>query len=198
MKKTWIAISLFILIFAFAGIDYALNVNQKKVATPIQESSKENPEIKEYNFTLPLIQSGKFNYTLFKRNRTQEIFEKFDLSSLENIKIYKNVFKPNQKEYANDLITAYEIQGGEAQGGYTYLNLKLKVMEQIGESENINETNKYGYNSFFYNDINRPNTAFIVTQIKDNVFAFEYNKLQKRNFEKIKEMIDFLMKPANL
>jgi len=196
MKRLGLAIIVLIAIIGFAAADYFVNA-------PLEQTPKitaDLPADSYTNITQMLINSnpGQFNYLIAKRDRTKQIFDKFDMSSLEETIIFKNVLKKIGSEDITDQIVIYEIQGPQNQGKITYLNLKLKVIDQKDITGSINEVSGYGYNSFFYNDLNNKNTGFLLTQIKDNLFGFQYNKKEDGgNFETVKIMVDAL-KSLNL
>ena len=195
MKKLFLAIIILIAITAFAAADYFINAPLENIPEiKIQSTEQIQIEASYSNITQMIIDSNpvEFDYLIKNRNRTKQIFGKFDMSSLENSVIFKNVLIKKEADDQSEQIIIYEIQGPQNQGRITYLNLKLKLVDQINVSNSINEVSGYGYNSFFYNDENNKNVGFLVAQIKDNIFGFQYNKESAENFETIKLMIDAL------
>ncbi len=203
MKKFPIVLLIGLTIFAIAATDYAANVQRQKMKNvPVGM-----PESDPYpNLTQNLLDENPliFSYKIDKRTRTNQIFERFDMSTL-SARVYRNDLESETKAPVDEtgtgtvtvppsrLLTVYEVQGPENQGGLTYLNLKLKLVDQIDATGAMNESSQYGQNSFFYNDLNHPDTAYLVTQIKDNVYGFQYGKTDEETFKTIKAMINSLM-----
>jgi hypothetical protein len=196
MKRLPLVIIVLIAIVALAAADYFVNAPLENLPTFKSQPADDIQIGASYsNITQMLIDSNttEFNYVITKRDRTKQIFEKFDMRSLENSVIFKNVLDKQEGEDTGDQIVIYEIQGPQNQGRITYLNLKLKLIDQMGAAGSVNEISGYGYNSFFYNDKNNENNGFLVSQIKDDLFGFQYNKKEDDgNFEIIKLMIDAL------
>lgn len=189
MKKLSLAIVILIGIGIFASLDYYLNINNKTINTDqiaITKIENKLVETFEINFTKSFLQDNPtFNYAVSKTDQVSQMFEKFDLSTLKGVKIYKN----NLEKEETDPITVYEIQAEKGQGGIAYIATKAIVIDQIDATGRINEVSSYGYNAFFYNDINRENTVFLLTQIGDNLFGFQSNK---QSFKIIESMIKTL------
>ena len=192
MRKVSLFIIIFCAIAVFATADYFINIEPtiavvRSASPTTQDLSDPYP-----NLTQNLLDqnTNQFSYNISKRDRSQQLFEKFDLSLLDNIRIYRNALALNG---INTSIVIYEIQGPRNQGGLTYLNVKLKLIEQLDATEAINEVNDYGYNSFFYNSDTSPDNGFLLTQIKDNLFGFQYNKSIESNFTIIRNLIRALM-----
>ena len=196
MKRLPLAIIVLVAVVAFAAADYFINAPLSELPDIISEFTADTQVFdSSANITQMLIDSNtaEFDYIIAKRDRAKQIFEKFDISSLENVVIFKNVLDKKEGQGSGDRIIIYEIQGAPNQGQLTYLSLKTKVIDQMTGMGAINEVSGYGYNSFFYNDINNQNTGFLLTQIKDNLFGFQYNKGgDGKNFETIKLMIETL------
>lgn len=196
MKRLPLVIIVLIAIVTLAAADYIVNAPLESLPTFKTQPADDNQIGASYsNITQMLVDSNptEFNYVITKRDRTKQIFDKFDMSSMESSIIFKNVLDKKESEDGGDQIVIYEIQGPQNQGRITYLNLKLKLIDQMGAAGSINEVSGYGYNSFFYNDKNNENNGFLVSQIKDNIFGLQYNKKEDGgNFEIIKLMIDAL------
>lgn len=185
MKKLPLAIALLVLIMAFAGADYALNVSRSGSAV-----TADTPD-QAPNLTEELLRKdpASLELQLVRRNRTAQLFEKIDLSALASLRIYQSTL---QKQ--SDLpILLYEVQGPSGQGGLTYLNTKLKFLDQIDATETVNETNEFGHSSFYFNDLNAPDSSFLVVQILDNLYGFQFNKKSTSAFSIIKSMINTLL-----
>ena len=106
--------------------------------------------------------------------------------------IYQNHLKKGEGE-DDELILLYEIHGPEGQGSLTYLSVKLQFISQINATtETLNEDSVLGNNSFFFNDLNYENTAFILTQVGDNLFGFQYSKGSATAYEDVKAIIESL------
>lgn len=194
MKRLPLAIIVLIAIVALAAADYFVNAPLEIMPSLKSQPVDDQISTSYSNITQMLIDSNpaKLDYVISKRDRAKQIFDKFDMSSLDNSVIFKNILDKKENESITDQIIIYEVQGPQNQGKIIYLNLKLKLIDQISSSENINEVSGYGYNSFFYNDKNNENTGFLISQIKDNIFGFQYNKENEDIFEVIKLMIDAL------
>jgi len=194
MKKLHVAIVLLLLIAAFAATDFAVNVKRTRLQGVPPPSADPYP-----NFVQSIVgKNPDIGYVFLKRNRTKQLFEKFDLSSLENIRIYRSILEQAvqptaPEEKVKKQMVIYEVQGPDNQGGLTYLNIKLKLIDQLDATGNINEAGSFGYNSFFYNDMNYPDTAFLLVQIKDNLFGFQYEKTDEETFKTVKAIIASLM-----
>ncbi|GEM_PF-5111319 len=185
MKKLPLALLLLALIVAFAGADIALNVSRAGHAV-----TADTPD-QAPNLTEALIQKdpASLELQLVRRNRTAQLFEKIDLSALTKIRIYQSTLqKPGDLP-----ILLYEVQGPSGQGGVTYLNTKLKFLDQIDATETVNETNEFGHSSFYFNDLNAPDSTFLVVQILDNLYGFQFNKKSASSFPIIKSMINTLL-----
>jgi hypothetical protein len=192
MKKLYFAIIVLIAIAAFASADYFINAPLEKLPGEVFNSVAGDSQT---NITQMLLDgnTAEFNYIISKRDRVKQIFEKFDMSSLENVAIFKNTLDKKEEHDPGSQIIIYEIQGPQNQGKITYLNLKLKLIDQTGITGTINEVSGYGYNSFFYNDLNNQNIGFLLAQIKDNLFGFQYNKSDDGgSFETVKLMVEAL------
>jgi len=205
MKKSYFLIIIFVLVVGFAAADYFINAPLEKFpgVSGLNEETTQVPDSSYPNIIQMLLDSNPpaFDYTVTKRNRTKQLFEKFDLSSADNVVIFQNVLDKKTTDGMDEIIgqpedynriMIYEIQGPQNQGRITYLNLKTKLIDQMDVTGTINEVSGYGYNSFFYNDLNNANTGFLFTQIKDNLFGFSYNKANESVFDTIKLMVEAL------
>lgn len=138
-------------------------------------------------------------FALASQQPTKQIFEKIDLSNLQNVSAYQNSFKKLTSEEDSSSIELYEIVGPASQGGLTYLNVKLQFIAQIeGELETINENGAFGENSFFFNNQNYPDTAFLVVQIGNSVLGFQYHKNQEGLYDEVQSIIKQLTENSNL
>ena len=197
MKKTQLFVILIVVIALFAYADYAMNVPQgislPEIPQEEVETAGSGPVIVDPNITQAILDGSVIGetYKIEKRSRTTELFELFDLSQISNVSAYSNILIKG----AGDLqpIYVYEIQGPEGQGKITYLNIKLKLIDQLGSSAGINETGSYGFNSLFYNDEANPSTGFLLSQIGDTIFGFKYNKAEGNVFDFVKQFVEYYM-----
>ena len=200
MPKIYFFILIFLGIVIFATTDYFFNV--RTTTSPISSLVTDvNSTEADSNLIQSLLnQDSSLNYQIANRNRTTYVFEKFDASNMKNIRIYRNLLEAPKSEKTTTStktnedtshypIIIYEIHGPKNQGSLTYLNVKLKFVDQLSDTENINEMNEYGHNSFFYNDLKNKNTGFLLIQIGDNLFGFQYQKKPKDSIDTIKTMI---------
>jgi len=198
MKKGLLAIIILLGIATFASLDYYLNINNKPGVKSeeiiidtaqekvVEKVNTEVPKKSEINLIQSLLNKRTdLTYKIAKRNRATQLFEKFDLSTLKSVKIYKNELTKKDES----IVIAYEIQANKGQGGIIYIALKSLIKEQIDATGGMNEVSSYGYNAFFYNDINRENTVFLLTQIGDSLYGFQSNK---QSFKIIESMIETL------
>ena len=198
MKKLQLFIILLVVIVLFAYADYRLNVPEGIDLPNIPSISKDEPKNDAPVVTLPnvtqivLDTSGMAaNYKIEKRTRTTELFETFNLSNVANVTAFSNVIIPKEGEVIP--LYVYEIHGPKGQGKITYLNVKLKLIDQLGSSANINETGDHGFNSLFYNDVSNPNSGFLLSQIGDMVFGFKYSKTTENSFDSVKQFVEYYM-----
>lgn len=189
MKKTFFFILILVGTAAFAFADYFFNA-QGVILTPTPTSSSQTgvPPAQDTrpNIAQALLVDSE-SYTALNRSRVNQIFEVVDLSDLPTVAAYASELSPVLPTL--DPITLYELQGPVNQGGLTYLNVKLKFINQISATATVNEVGTYGQNSFFYNNVNTPKTAYLVTQIGDNILGFKYPKENTTTFEVIQNMI---------
>lgn len=185
MKKGALAALLLLVIIAFFGLDFLLNgktAKNEKTVAPVTNIATTDRQ---------LIQEGApTQLTITRRSRTTELFERIDLSDLP-IKAYRNEIKKN--EYPQDPpFIAYEIQGEQGQGGINYLNIKLKFVNGLKAEENIKEVEGYGDASFFFNNPDNQESAFLVTQLGNHVYGFQYDKKNQKDFDIIRTLISSL------
>ena len=195
MKKVQLFIIILVVIILFSAGDYFVNApGSIKTAdtTNFMQGQVNQIEDPYPNLVQELldIKGDELEYRVVKRERNIQIFEKFDLSTLSNAVIFLNTL---QSTNTGSPIAIYEIQVKKNQGSLIFHNLKLKIIDQMGRSGTVNEVTNYGYNAFFYNDSDNENTGYLVSQIKDNIFGFQYSKADENNFTTIKSMINALM-----
>lgn len=201
MKKLQLAILILVTIALLGVADYFVNVPEgiplPKPSTSSQqtEEGKAVPEVVNHpNITKEILDTGALpaNYKIEKRTRSMELFEAYDLSGLVNVSVYKNILigaEPNGQLP----IYVYEMHGPAGQGSITYLNIKLAIIDQLGSEAGINETGDLGYNSLFYNDQKNPSTGFLLSQVEDIVFGFQYNKKSSQAFDFVKSLVNTYM-----
>ncbi len=204
MKKFYSVFLILIMIGLLGFADYYFNfpnglanIVQKQEIKEVRESntvhtsaSKITNTTPDTNITQKIIESySNGNYKIKERNRSKELFEKFDLSELANISIYKNELFSKDK---NDSIPIYiyEINSPKGQGGITYLNIKMSMIKQNSSEENINENKDYGQASLFFNNPANKTTAYLLVQIQDLIFGFQYNKKSSKSFDFIKTLVN--------
>jgi hypothetical protein len=216
MKKSSLILIILIIIGLFAGADYYLNnlKDQPLPKIPKTPSDNLNPENSGFSDTFFRLNEDVLSYKVISQKQTSQIFEKIDLSNINNIKIYldslEKVSAPSQIPVAeatettppvsteakenNQSIYLYEIHGPLGQGSFTYLNVKLQFISQINATtEVLNETGEFGQNSFFYNDQDFANVAFLLTQVGDNLYAFQYNRVDPAIYNDVKSIISKIM-----
>jgi len=216
MKKSSLILIILIIIALFAGADYYLN-NLKDQALPkIPKPTTDtvSPDKSEFADAAFKLNEDVIGYKLVSQKKTSQIFEKIDLSNINNIKIYLDTFEkasapaqipvtetteatppaPTDVKENNQSIYLYEIHGPVGQGSLTYLNVKLQFISQINATtEVLNETGEFGQNSFFYNDQSFENVAFLLTQAGDNLYAFQYNKVDPVIYNDVKSIVAKIM-----
>ena len=219
MKKIHIILIIVIIVALFAAADYYLNnldgrvaLNAIKDATVADDTTSDNENTGFIDSIFKLNQDV-LDYKVISQVQTSQVFEKIDLSNIKNIKIYRNRLEkssisatavPNGEvgesannsddTQANTSIYLYEIHGPSNQGSLTYLNVKLQFISQINAtSEILNETGELGNNSFFFNDLNYENIAFLLVQIGDKLFAFQYNKQNSEIYDDVRAIVADLM-----
>jgi hypothetical protein len=199
MKKLQLAILLLIVIALFISADYYINPPQPVDAVPLSpsEADRNADEVppmasppQPLREALEDPDSG-LNLQVLKRARTDELFEMYNLSKIEDLKVFK--YQIGQDDTGGQPINVYEIFGPQGQGQLTYLNIKLLIEDQKQEADTINETASLGHNNFFYNSKTQESTAYLVTQISDVVYGFQYSKTDEGSYDSIKTIIQRLM-----
>ena len=198
MKKLQLAILILVVIAIFISADYFVNMPgglpAPSPSLPKTETNETAPVAREVpNVIKQILNQGTFPsvYTLEKRIRTTELFEDFNMNEVANISIYKNILISSESEKGP--IYIYEIHCPVGQGAVSYLNIKLTMIDQMGAEEGINETSEYGYNSLFYNDKKRSANAFLLSQVDDIIFGFQYSKDSSSAFDFIKTLVNNYM-----
>ncbi len=217
MKKLPLTLIILVILALFVSADYFLNNLDSDVAVNeiknINVSADSKPD-KDSGFidAYYKVNDDVLGYKVISQVKTSQIFEKIDLNSLNNINIYRNRLEKSISQTTTDksqavptseTIYTYEIHGPKNQGSLTYLHTKLQFIAQInGVNETINEVDTYGHNSFFFNDDNYKNTSFLLTQINDDLYGFQFNKTNpetgedSNSYEDVKKMINNLMPNA--
>jgi len=218
MKKFPLFLLLIIVLAGLAGADFYLNGLaapgpidlsnfQPTTVADIPRQEAAPPAVTGSVFQLSQSVDG---YAVEAQLQTKQIFEKIDLSSIGNIKVYRHELMKSSAPAAEtpgagdspsvdtpQPLLIYEILGPEGQGSLTYLNVKLQFIAQIDAvTETLNETGQFGHNSFFYNDANYQNTAFLLVQVKDHLYGFQYNKSVPEAYEDVQRLITDLVSGA--
>jgi len=204
MKKLPLFIIIVIALSLFAAADYYLNNLDGQVLLDLKEqitevtAAPEPPEAPETPVITSrfMIDQDVEGYQVINQLQTRQIFESTDLSNINNITITRNEFikRAEQEEETLPPLFIYEIRGPASQGSLTYLNVKLQLIAQINTvTKTLNETSEFGQNSFFFNDKNYENTAFLLVQIHDNLFGFQYDKGKTTVYDDVKRIIQSLM-----
>jgi len=197
MKKLQLFVVLLAVTTLFAFTDYRLNIpegiNIQTIPSIVEKPVTETPVAILPNITQMILDGSGMSqiYKIEKRTRTTELFELFNLSNVTNISVFNNLLITNDS--ATSPIYAYEIHGVTGQGKITYLNLKLKIIDQLGSAVDINETGGYGVNSLFYNNESNPNSGYLLSQIGDVVFGFKYSKIDGKSFDSVKQFVEYYM-----
>lgn len=185
MSRLPITVIVLVLLSLFATADLYLNKVELKTqanmpAIPTQQPVVQAPDNK-------LLLSGNYaGYQVAQQFETRQIFEKINLNEIKNIRIFKSQLIDDSEIP----LFIYEVIGPDNQGQLTYLNVKLELIAQMNNStETINETNSFGSNSFFFNDTDYPNTAFLLTQIDDHLYGFQYSKEKPETYGKVQAVI---------
>lgn len=202
MKKLQIFILIIVVAGLFAFADYYVNVPEgiptpSLPSVPAQQQTQTSapPEVRnDPNITKQILEQSGLGeqYKIEKRARSTELFETFDLSAVSNISAYKNILI--KIGAATQIpVYAYEIHGPAGQGSITYLNLKLAMIDQLGSEAGINETGDLGYSNLYYNAPSNAKTAYLLTQVGDVVFGFQYSKDSQEAFDFVKSLVNNYM-----
>jgi len=212
MKKFSLIFIILIIIALFAGADFYLNNLKEQVVAKTPPVPLISPDAVATEFADAAFKLNEdvLGYKVINQKQASQIFEKIDLSNIKNIKIYLDRLEKaaagNQalsaedaqdelkavtgSDVKNQSIYLYEIHGPLGQGSLTYLNIKLEFIRQINATtEVLNETGGLGQNSFFFNDQAFENVAFLLTQVGDNLYAFQYNKQDPAIYDDVKAII---------
>ena len=202
MKKLPLFVIIVVALGLFATADYYLNNLDGQVVLDLKNqisdaAATEPPTVPTITSVFQLNEKIG-SYTVASQVQTSQIFEKFDLSNVNNIKIFRNALEKESLPAESKPVFLYEIHGPKNQGSLTYLNIKLQFIAQIDvKAETINETSEFGSNSFFFNDVNYKDTiAFLLVQMGDNLFGFQYDRTDTAVYDDIKEIIQSLMSKA--
>jgi hypothetical protein len=201
MRKLPLLLLIIIALVLFASADFYLN-RLSLPSDPLSFAQKSpvtiadpDPVVLPTVFKLNQVIEG---YRVTDQVQTSQLFDNIDLTTVGSVKIYKHKLEKegSTEEVApnKEQITVYEIHGPKGQGSLTYLNIKLQFIGQINaRTQTLNEDAQFGHNSFFYNDLNYKNTGFIVTQINDNLYGFQYNKSDPQFYTGVQALIQKLL-----
>lgn len=113
------------------------------------------------------------------------MYKTIQLDDLEEVTLNKTLIKTDNELLAK----AYVISVGiNANVNDIYEILKTRAASGLGIE--VNETNQYGLASFFINDSNRPNTAFLTVRVGGLIYGFSY---PKEYHPQIKNLVQLLM-----
>ncbi len=201
MKKLQIFILIVVVAGLFAFADYYVNVPEgiptprlpSKTATPEVTVEKVPEVVIHPNITKQVLESNAMDdYKIEKRARSTELFEVFNLADVSSISVYKNILI--ETDPSGKLpVYVYEVHGPAGQGSITYLNLKLAIIDQLGSEAGINETGDIGYSSLFYNDQSNDTTGYLLSQVGDTVFGFQYSKGSSEAFDFVQSLVNNYM-----
>ena len=201
MKKFQLTILLLIVIALLISADYFINLPdglpELSPSLPgesdLSSQEDEAPINADYpNVTKQVLQElAEADYTLEKRSRSTELFESFNLSEVANVVTFRNILIGSINGQAP--LYVYEIHAPSGQGAISYLNIKLTMLDQLRDEAGINETGDIGYSSLFYNDPVRSNTAFLLSQVGDMIFGFQYDRNSTTDFDFVKDLVNNYM-----
>jgi hypothetical protein len=197
MRKAQIAIVLVVVLAAFAAADYYLNnlgqgisLQPQEGSQPTQANAQVEPASVQSVFKVGDEEGG---FKVVSVKPVSQIFEKIDLSGVKNIQaVQMQMEKPVEGSTEPQPLSLYEVRGAKGQGGLTYLAVKLQFVAQISATETVNEDSRFGDNSFFYNDLNLSTTGFLVTQVGDSLYGFQYSKKDSATYASIQKIIQDL------
>ncbi len=158
-------------------LDKPLNQTPKKAETIVEEEVAEPtaPPIQEEEpiestITTNLLSGAGFlNSVLETVPFSGKLFQIIEPAGVDP----QNIFKINIFEDKDFAATTYEIPFPEAKGAkelYSYLKTQISAIPEA----TINESNSFGEQSFYLNIASEKKTVFLVVQLKNSVFAFEY------------------------
>jgi len=210
MKKVHLLLILFVTMALLTVLDYVITSpsgfqTSADLESPVQilpEAFIDLPSTSEARPSDPGLTQLILNsdptlaaYQEAQRSLSNDLFERFDLSSLQNLIVYKSTLVSNAQPGS---VQVYELYSPRGQSGTNYLNLVLALESQIGQNETLNRTNDYGQSSFFYNLASEQNTGFLVAQVANMTFGFRYDKTSPRGLEAVKNYINTYQALINL
>ncbi len=186
INKINITFIIFIICCSFVLMDYSINGYNKKYSlhgsafkiSNTEDKDTHNKPPKEAIKTIDNVLSDKIIEGLEKKysiSNTKEIDNLFGVIKTEEL-VYQDV---------KNLFRIYKISGDL----YTGIKANFLSLTKRSDSININETNSYGDKSFYFNDFNKNDTAFLVILKNNTVYGLEY---KKDNHDIIKKLIDLL------
>lgn len=216
MRKIRIFIVLVVVLAAFAAADFYLNGLGAQLGLeptpPAPQPTSNKPSEPAPVQSMFRVDQELGGFKVMRQVTVNQVFDRFDLSSVKSVRITKNYLEkaappplpaegqPVEGEpattpepVASEPLSLFEIQGPVGQGGLTYLAVKLAVLAQVNRTtETINEDSQFGDNSFFFNDLNNQNTGFLVSQVGDTVYAFQFSKNNSTTYEAVKGILSDL------
>ena len=143
-------------------------MTQQTSATTSSSTKKKNNE----TLTTALVQSAGFSNTeLTVVTFNGILFENLDLRDFKSVPIFQYALTHQNQALAS----FYEFRADShlmSQEVYAYL--KERSAQVIGAV--VNETNQFGENSFYINFLEKPDQAFLVVKLQNNVYALTYQK----------------------
>jgi len=132
--------------------------------------------------------AGLKDFALQKVGFDGYLFEKIDLTEFTDLNVLKLKLIDKSLDIPTIVGAIYQIDlGEEALSKEMYRIIKQKASAR-GVYE-INETGRYGDDSFFLNDDLRIGTAFLLVKSGEKVYAFTYPKVRHENIKKLIEKL---------
>lgn len=99
------------------------------------------------------------------------LFESLDLRDFQSVPVFQYALTQDNRSLAlfNEFRADSHLMSQEVYG-----YLKERFSQVIGAV--VNETNQFGENSFYINFLEKPNQAFLVVKLQNNVYALTYQK----------------------
>jgi hypothetical protein len=190
---------------ADATIDEFGFVDSPREETPIEESpdvvydeipfSSGLADFEDTNFVAPSIDStylrddqvqsaGFSGAKIQKDDSGGPLFKTIYIEDLQDVKVEKWSVANDTTIFAKVYVLSFA-----GSSGIEEVYKVLKIRSSQGLNAEINETNDYADGSFYMNDSQRQNTAFVVTKIGPVIYAFSY---PKEYHQQIKNLITLL------
>lgn len=156
---------------------------QENEESVVDEEDQQQEEI-VYLSTLDAYEYVSFDFpegsVLKSKNFPDKVFWELEYDDESAEKYYWELF--SGEEYLGSL---YEIVCADPTEAFTvYTDLKQSGMDQP-DTGTVNEVNNYGEASFYFNNIVKTTSIFIVILGKNQVFAFNYSSTYHDNFKQL-------------